>query len=574
MTDSEIHVFGFERQAIAIWAAASHKNNNWPVVYTINNSNQIYVGETTNAELRMRQHLVSSTKAGLKNVNVIIDDSFNKSVCLDLESHLIKYFHADEKYEVLNGNGGITDADYFDRELYRRAFDEIFQRLVESGQLTRSIPELVNSDLFKYSPFKALTTDQAIAVEEILELFFQNLESKTKANPVVIQGDPGTGKTIVAVYLMKLLRDIARSNSDEALEVDSVFADFFQSGFRELLENLQIGLVIPQLSLRKTLKKVFSKTPGLNDSMVLDPFEVGSSKIIYDLLIVDEAHRLQQRNNQPAAQRNIQFREINKQLFGLDDTRFTQLDWVYARSKTQIFLLDRAQSVKPADLNASTVSELVAKAKSGSAFFTLTSQMRVEGGEDYIEYISSIMSDSYAGAKKQFGSYDVKLFSSFAAMNNAIRNKNTEVGLSRLVSGFAWPWLTRKGAAFDIEIDGVHLAWNRRNYDWINSETSIDEVGSIHTVQGYDLNFTGVIIGNDLGFDTLTNKIVFRRENYFDVKGKENNKVLGKKYTDEDLQVFVTSIYRVLLTRGVKGTYIYVVDKNLRKHLSQFFDVV
>ncbi len=574
MTDSEIHVFGFERQAISTWAAASHKNNNWPVVYTINNSNQIYVGETTNAELRMRQHLVSSTKVGLKNVNVIIDDSFNKSVCLDLESHLIKYFHADEKYEVLNGNGGITDADYFDRDLYRRAFDEIFQRLVESGQLTRSIPELVNSDLFKYSPFKALTTDQAIAVEEILELFFHNLESNSTGNPVVIQGDPGTGKTIVAVYLMKLLSDIARSNSDEAPEVDSVFADFFQPGFREMVQNLQIGLVIPQLSLRRTLKKVFSKTPGLNESMVLDPFEVGSSKTVYDLLIVDEAHRLQQRNNQPAAQRNIQYREINKHLFGLDDSKFTQLDWIYARSKTQIFLLDRAQSVKPADLDASAVSSLVDRAKSGAAFFTLTSQMRVEGGEDYIEYISSIMSDSYRGNKKHFGSYDVKLFSSFSDMNNEIRTRNIEMGLSRLVGGFAWPWKTRKGAAFDIELDGVQLAWNRRNYDWINSESSIDEVGSIHTVQGYDLNFTGVIIGNDIGFDTSTNKIIFRRENYFDIKGKENNKVLGKKYSDEDLRVFVTSIYRVLLTRGVKGTYIYVVDDNLRNHLSQFFDVV
>jgi len=574
MTDSEIHVFGFERQAIANWAAASHKNNNWPVVYTINNANQIYVGETTNAELRMRQHLVSATKVGLKNVNVIIDDSFNKSVCLDLESHLIKYFHADEKYEVLNGNGGITDADYFDRDLYRQAFDDIFQRLVESGQLTRSIPELINSDLFKYSPFKALTSDQAIAVEEILELFFHNLENQANGNPVVIQGDPGTGKTIVAVYLMKLLSDIERSDADEAPEVDSLFADFFQAGYREMLENLQIGLVIPQLSLRKTLKKVFARTPGLNEAMVLEPFEIGSSRVIYDLLIVDEAHRLQQRNNQPAAQRNIQFREINKDLFGYDDITFTQLDWIYKRSKTQIFLLDSAQSVKPADLDSKAISALVDTAKSSSAFFTLTSQMRVEGGEDYIAYVSSIMSDSYSGPKKHFGAYDVKLFSSFTAMNNAIRNKNSELGLSRLVGGFAWPWVTRKGAAFDIDIEGVQLAWNRRNYDWINSETSVDEVGSIHTVQGYDLNFTGVIIGNDIGYDPSAKKIIFRRENYFDVKGKENNKVLNKKYSDEDLKVFVTSIYRVLLTRGVKGTYIYVVDENLRKHLSQYFDVV
>ena len=150
MTNSEIESVRFDNIALSNWATENPRRKNWPVVYTINNDTEIYVGETTNAELRMKQHLVSPTKQNLKTVNVIIDDSFNKSVCLDLESHLIKYFHADEKYLVLNGNGGITDADYFERETYRVAFEDIFKKLQESGQLTRSIPELVNSDLFKY----------------------------------------------------------------------------------------------------------------------------------------------------------------------------------------------------------------------------------------------------------------------------------------------------------------------------------------------------------------------------------------------------------------------------------------
>lgn len=573
MTNSEIESVRFENIALSNWATENPRRKNWPVVYTINNENEIYVGETTNAELRMKQHLVSPTKQHLKTVNVIVDDSFNKSVCLDLESHLIKYFHADEKYLVLNGNGGITDADYFDRDTYRVAFEEIFKQLQDSGQLTRSIPELVNSDLFKYSPFKSLTTDQAISVEAILELLFntEGREDQKASQPIVIQGDPGTGKTIVAVYLMKLLRDIARSGGDESLEADSLFSDFFQQGYREIAEEMKIGLVIPQISLRKTLQKVFSRTPGLYESMVMDPFEVGESNMVFDLLIVDEAHRLQQRNNQPAAMRNTQYREINEKLFGQDDISLTQLDWITNRSKRQIFLLDKAQSVKPADLPTSKVEDLVRSAKKASSHLALTSQMRVSGGEDYIKYVGDVLNGTHDGPKKTFGSYEVKLFESFTAMHDQLLKREREFGLSRLVAGFAWPWVTKNGAAYDFKIEGIELVWNRRNYDWINSKTSLEEVGSIHTVQGYDLNYAGVIIGRDLGYDSQAQQIVFSRENYHDKKGKENNKVLGRTYTDQELRDYVANIYRVLMTRGVKGTYLYVVEPELRKHLRSFF---
>jgi DUF2075 family protein/predicted GIY-YIG superfamily endonuclease len=571
MTDSEIHAVRFDRVALSNWATASASLTNWPVVYTINNQDEIYVGETTNALLRMTQHLTSPHKRQLDTVNVIVDSSFNKSVCLDLESHLIKYFHADEKYRVLNGNGGITDSDYFERAEYRKAFEGIFEKLIASGQLTRTIPELINSDLFKYSPFKALNTDQAIAVEAILELLLDTKNSHERFGSIVVQGDPGTGKTIVAVYLIKLLSDIARSGGQASLDADSLFSDFFKSGYRELVERMTIALVVPQISLRKTLKRVFSRTPGLDQSMVLEPFEVGSSEIIYDLLIVDEAHRLQQRNNQPAAQRNIQFRTINEKLFGFDDPKYNQLDWIIARSHEQILLLDQAQSVKPADLPKTVVDQLVANSKSNHSFLPLNSQMRVEGGEDYIDYVGQVLNGTYTGSAKSFGAYDLRLFERFDEMREAILSREQEYGLARIVSGFAWPWVSRLGADHDFVLDGIPLVWNRRAYDWINSKSSLDEIGSIHTVQGYDLNYAAVIIGPDLGFDQMSQKIIFRRENYHDKKGKENNKVLGKKYSDEELLKFVLNIYRVLLTRGVKGTYIYVVDDGLRRHLHKYF---
>jgi DUF2075 family protein len=104
------------------------------------------------------------------------------------------------------------------------------------------------------------------------------------------------------------------------------------------------------------------------------------------------------------------------------------------------------------------------------------------------------------------------------------------------------------------------MRWNTTTTDWINSPKSVEEVGSIHTVQGYDLNYVGVIIGNDLRYDPAAGKLVFDRTNYHDKKGRENNPKLGIKYTDEDLLEYVKNIYSVLLTRGIRGTYVYICD--------------
>lgn len=571
MTDFRIENLPFDRDVLGVWASERVENSNWPVVYTINGADDIYVGETSNAAMRFSNHLATPSKQHLREARVIFRDDFNKSACLDLESHLIRFFAADEKYRVLNGNGGITDSDYFQRDYYRESFKEIFDALVSDGVLTRTIPDIVNSDLFKYSPFKALTTDQAVAIEGMLENLIHQLGVGSHSS-TVIQGDPGTGKTIVAIYLVKLLKDIALFDEAEPLDSDSLFSDFFQVGYRDLIQGLNIGLVIPQISLRKTVQKVFSRTPGLSADMVLDPFEVGDSDIEFDLLIVDETHRLQQRANQPAAERNLKYASINVKLFGSDDKSKTQLDWIKARSKHQIFLLDTAQSVKPADLQPKHLEPLVNDARHEGSLFRLISQLRVAGGSDYIEYIGSVIRGAYDGQPKTFGDYDLRFFDNFAEMHQEIKKRDKEHGLSRLLAGFAWPWQSKGGKAdFDIEIEGIRLPWNRRNYDWVNSPTSSEEVGSIHTIQGYDLNYAGVIIGRDLYFNEATQSVAFSRENYFDKKGKENNPTLRISYTDDDLLQYVLSIYRVLLTRGIKGTYVYVYDERLREFLRQWF---
>jgi DUF2075 family protein len=167
----------------------------------------------------------------------------------------------------------------------------------------------------------------------------------------------------------------------------------------------------------------------------------------------------------------------------------------------------------------------------------------------------------------------LKLFNDIRDFQSAIAEKERDFKLSRLVAGYAWDWSSRNdetGLVKDIEIDGLSLVWNRARKDWVSSEVSPDEVGSIHTVQGYDLNYCGVIIGRDLQFDPVEQRITFSRDNYRDTKGKENNVKLGYFPTDEDLLKYVKQIYRVLLTRGIRGTYIYIVDPELRNYFAKF----
>jgi len=570
MTDFRLESFPFTGEAVRVWADSEALNADWPVVYTINNEQEIYIGETVNAASRMHQHLSVAERKNLKSVQIIKNSRFNKSACLDLESHLIRYFAADNKYKVLNGNLGITESNYFDREIYRESFREVFDLLFQKGYLTRPIPEIVNSDLFKYSPFKSLNTEQATALTGIMERLFSDIDAN-RDDEIVIQGDPGTGKTIVAIYLVKLLSDIGKFLPDEISGQDSIFSEYFTEHNRQHLSNLKIGFVIPQQSLRKTVQKVFASIPSLNKSMVMSQFEVGASSMEFDLLVVDETHRLGQRANQSSAAQNIQFREINKKLFGVDDPKRTQLDWIRAKSKRRILLVDAQQSVKPGDLPQSNLSTLQEAAIRRDAFFRLSSQMRVEGGNDYVEFVGSLFSEKPMKSKG-FGQYDLQFFEHFEDMVIAISNREKEVGLSRLVAGYAWDWVSKRDKTrHDIEIEGFKLFWNRASVDWINSKTSAEEVGGIHTVQGYDLNYAGVIIGADLKFDSESQKIVFDRNSYFDTKGKENNDVLGLRYSDEDIRQFVVNIYRVLMTRGIKGTYVYVVDPALRNHLSKFF---
>jgi DUF2075 family protein len=576
MTPFELERVEFAKQAIEQWAAGDERRRNWPVVYVLDGggstgAGSVYVGETVNAGSRLGQHLANPVKIGaFRRVRVVIDEKFNKSACLDLESHLIRWLAGDGQFTVMNGNEGIIDARYYDRDLYRESFRDIFDQLRAEGIFQRSIPEIENSDLFKLSPFKVLTPEQAIAVEDIVTGLLEDLRGTSRSSSVIV-GHPGTGKTIVAIFLMKLLADIRDYEDTDEVEPDSMFAEFFLTENSDLLKNLRVGFVVPQQSLRESIKRVFKKTPKLVEDQILTPFDVGASEQPWDLLIVDETHRLSQRANQSSGVNNKRFVTINEKLFGVDEASKTQLDWIREQSRHQVFLLDAEQTVRPADLPQTDLRALVSEARQAHRHYPLSTQMRVRAGTDYVEFIRGVLrGEPHPAGRPDFGDYDLRMFSNLGDMRREILDRNVEHGLARLVAGYAWEWKSRSDKdAFDIELDGLQLRWNTQAKDWINSPGSIHEVGSIHTVQGYDLNYAGVIIGNDLRYDPRSGRLFIDRDSYRDTKGKENNKQRGITYSDDDLLAFIRNIYGVLLTRGIRGTYIYVCDPHLRAYVAR-----
>lgn len=545
---------------------------NWPVVYTLNNAERIYVGQTTSAVSRMLQHLDSEKRElGLELIRIIFDERFNVSAALDLESHLIRWFDADQQFASINANAGVVDRNYYLRDDYRRTFREIFDALREDGLFRGTRAQIENSELFKFSPYKSLNEGQAAAVESILEGLFDDLAAEEKGS-IVVQGEPGTGKSVVAVTLLKMLADIRDGRRPDD-HVNAPFHEFYGDEYRTLLteRDFRIGFVAPQPGLRRTLEKVFAKTPGLAKRMALSAAEVGNSQRRWDLLVVDEAHRLAQPGAQGSGFTTATFQRVQERLFGDKDAEQTQLDWILARSDHQILLVDPDQAVRPRDVPVEHLREVIRGARSGNRHYTLASQMRVSAGDDYIAFLKELLAGRVE-RRRTFDGYDLRLFDDAGAMQDAIRARDAEVGLARVLAGFAWPWAS-KGTpdGTDFRLDGRDFRWNDARASeegWATSANAVNEVGSIHTIQGFDLTYAGVIIGPDLRYDPVRRRTVFHPESYADSAGNERNRHGGRRtFTDEDIERFVRNIYAVLMTRGILGTYVYACDPALREYL-------
>lgn len=554
-----INKFDFDSSLINEFNTIHYVKDLWPVVYILSDGfiNEAYVGETTDAYARMSSHFKNNKKNKLSAVHLISSEKFNKSATLDIESNLIKYISGDGQYKLINGNVGLANHNYYQKKEYWEIFKSIWDNLRSFGIAKHPIDYIDNSDLFKYSPYKTLTSEQKSGLLVIMKSLLNN----TYKN-IIIEGGAGTGKTILAIFLFKLLNTTNDDFNFEEFGEDEL--DFMEIVFelKRKYSNPKMALVVPMSSFRSTLKKVFKNIKGLNANMVIGPAEIVNDT--FDIVIVDESHRLRRRVNLGAYFRAF---DVVCEKLNLDKHTCNELDWIMKQSESAVYFYDENQSIKPSDVKKEDFDKL--KRNNLTKIEYLKSQFRSRGGNDYVNYVDNLLKCNHTNPRVTFNSkeYELILFDSIEDMVSEIKSRDVENGLSRLVAGYSWPWMTNKKDSkqdYDIEIEGTRLKWNSTNIDWVNSENSREEVGCIHTTQGYDLNYTGVIFGNEITYDKASQQIKILKENYYDVNGKQS-------ITDpEELKDFILNIYKTIMLRGIRGTYVYVCDKNLREYFSQY----
>jgi DUF2075 family protein len=246
---------------------------------------------------------------------------------------------------------------------------------------------------------------------------------------------------------------------------------------------------------------------------------------------------------------------------GFDIHEGTELDWILKQSKNQIFFYDEGQSIKPSDIDQAKFI----KQKWSASLLKLVSQHRVKGGMDYINYIDKLLHCRLEKGDKKFESehYEFVLYDSLTDLYANLKKKEDEFGLCRLLSGYSWEWKSAKNDVPDITIEGLNLKWNTTNEDWINSPNAFNEVGCIHTTQGYDLNYTGIIFGKEITYNPETKQIEINASQYFDKKGKQGIE------NPATLKAYILNIYKTMMLRGIRGTYVYVCDEGLREYLKE-----
>ena len=325
--------------------------------------------------------------------------------------------------------------------------------------------------------------------------------------------------------------------------------------------------------IRETVAKVFKECGnGLEREMVIAPSDVVKGE--YDILVVDESHRLSKRKNLTGYK---VFDDTSRSL-ELEPTATNQLEWILKSAKHVVLFYDQYQSVKSSDISYNEYQSSLKKYGNNLIKHKLETQMRCEGGDTYLKYIKEIMSATRKGFEK-IENYDFLIFDDVNLMIETVRRKDDVCGLSKTVAGFAWEWRTKqkrkpkdnmdcydmlvKAGEYDILIEDYRYIWNLTNEDWVTRQDSHYTIGCIHTSQGYDMNYVGVIFGEEIDYDFETESIVINLEKYQDKK--------VKAATEESvLKELILNTYTTILARGIKGCYVYACNPRLREYLKRY----
>ena len=574
--------------------AATTHGTNWPVVYLIYNDSEVYVGETTSAYVRYGQHASENGKyfkdrRRLNRISIIFDDLFNKSAILDIEQNLIHLLEADAAIQeesgghgrkLQNRNAGQSYAhDYYNRTIYQAKVEEVWNRLLKRRFVSNSFLSIKNSDLFKYSPYTSLTAEQELVCRDIIRDIISRL-SIGKKGMAVIKGAAGTGKSLVLInMIMTLLRSLYIKydydfETDSEDDLDDRYAlhaelETFYINWKKMTgrNSLKIGFVVPMSSIRSTFQMVFKyagkSTKGMKANMVIGPNAVvtDADEQEYDVVFVDESHRLKRRVAMSGTEMGAFDKCCNK--IGLNPHDADQLDFLLRKSKYQVLVYDENQSIKPTDIPVITMNNKISQ--NVTIRRELRSQMRCQGGGDFMQYIDDIFSLRNP-AKKTFGKYDFKLYDDPNKMIDFIVKKDADESLCRTLAGYSWEWVSSKDNTVpDIELNGRKYFWNKTSSRWILNSAP-DEIGCVHTSQGYDLNRVAVVFGREIDYDPATRAIRIDRRLFYDSKVKQQT-------TDAQLKTFILNAYKVMLVRGIKGCYVYACNKNLRDFLHRYIPV-
>jgi DUF2075 family protein/Mrp family chromosome partitioning ATPase len=382
------------------------------------------------------------------------------------------------------------------------------------------------SGMLAGKPEFVLIDDQKVVYETALAAA-EEAAATGRKKVVIVEGGPGTGKSVVAINLLVALT--AR------------------------------GLVAKYVTKNAAPRAVFeSKLAGTYKKSRISNLFVGSGAFtetganVFDALVVDEAHRLNEKSG----------------LYGNLGTN--QIVEIIGAAKCAIFFIDEDQRVTWKDIGEIKEIERIAQ-QALLPPLKLASQFRCGGSDGYLAWLDATLGiHETANQVLDVQGFDFLVFDSPEELRKVIAQKNEERNAARMVAGYCWDWTSKKDAQMpDVVISeyGFGMRWNldkERNL-WMVAPDSVEQIGCIHTCQGLEVDYIGVIVGPDLA--ARGGKVVARPER----RSKHDKSLNGyhklmktdAKAARTKADLIIKNTYRTLMTRGMKGCYVYFVDKAL-----------
>ncbi len=400
---------------------------------------------------------------------------------------------------------------------------------IDNGKIkpSKNLADHLSSILTNNEEF-VMIDDQKVVFETAVKLAKESTENGKK-NVLIVNGGPGTGKSVVAINLLSKLTN------------DEFIASYVtrNSAPRVVFEAKLTG------SLKKSrISNLFISSGSLHNC----------SNNEFDVLIIDEAHRLTEKSGM--------FNNLGE----------NQIMEIIKSSKFSVFFLDEDQKVTIKDIGDSEEIRMFARRfDSNITELNLESQFRCNGSDGYIAWLDSILQiRETANDNLDEIDYDFKIFDNPQKLYNEIIEKNELNNKSRVVAGYCWDWISKKVDIPDIVIGDLEAKWNleKHGQSWIIQPDSVTEIGCIHTCQGLELDYVGVIIGPDF---VIRNGVVEthpenRAKTDQSLKGWKNLMKLNPDKAKQLTDTIIKNTYRTLMTRGMKGCYVYFTDKETEEY--------